>query len=207
MNEIIYIFLIVQSRIEMINYLHILPVNESYTYKLYIFRDCVWLYQILVDKCIYVKIVSGLTKINFYDISIQQITGMTCSSCVHMIESTLVKEKGVLTASVALATNKGRFTFDTEITGPRDIIDKIKVLGVFVCTAYINLGVIYRQVVKVVCLLYHKPVSIIVMSSYSTPVFKLTGLSVFLLKINDSLWAILLPLQINTNCANNQPIN
>ncbi|VDH90141.1 Cu+-exporting ATPase [Mytilus galloprovincialis] len=57
------------------------------------------------------------------------ITGMTCSSCVHMIESTLVKEKGVLTASVALATNKGRFTFDTEITGPRDIIDKIKGLG------------------------------------------------------------------------------
>ncbi|XP_063413158.1 copper-transporting ATPase 1-like isoform X1 [Mytilus trossulus] len=57
------------------------------------------------------------------------ITGMTCSSCVHLIESTLVKEKGVLTASVALATNKGRFTFDTEITGPRDIIDKIKALG------------------------------------------------------------------------------
>lgn len=57
------------------------------------------------------------------------ITGMTCSSCVHLIESTLIKEKGVLTASVALATNKGRFTFDTEITGPRDIIDKIKGLG------------------------------------------------------------------------------
>lgn len=58
---------------------------------------------------------------------ILQITGMTCSSCVHLIESTLIKEKGVLTASVALATNKGRFTFDAELTGPRDIIEKIKV--------------------------------------------------------------------------------
>ena len=57
------------------------------------------------------------------------ITGMTCSSCVHLIESTLIKEKGVLTASVALATNKGRFTFDSELTGPRDITEKIKDLG------------------------------------------------------------------------------
>ena len=58
---------------------------------------------------------------------ILQITGKTCSSCVHLIESTLIKEKGVLTASVALATNKGRFTFDSELTGPRDITEKIKV--------------------------------------------------------------------------------
>ncbi|KAJ7385084.1 ATPase Cu transporting protein 7B [Desmophyllum pertusum] len=46
------------------------------------------------------------------------ITGMTCSSCVHLIESNLTKRTGILQASVALATSSGRFVFDTEVTGP-----------------------------------------------------------------------------------------
>lgn len=54
---------------------------------------------------------------------------MTCASCVYLIESTMLKQKGVLTASVALATCHGKFTFDTDLTGPRDIVDKIKSLG------------------------------------------------------------------------------
>ncbi|KAK3099390.1 hypothetical protein FSP39_003672 [Pinctada imbricata] len=57
------------------------------------------------------------------------ITGMTCSSCVSLIESTLLKKRGMLTASVALSTCKGKFTYDPEMTGPRDIIDSIKSLG------------------------------------------------------------------------------
>lgn len=58
-----------------------------------------------------------------------QITGMTCSSCVHLIESNLSKRPGILRASVALATSSGRFVFDTEMTGPRDIIEAIESLG------------------------------------------------------------------------------
>lgn len=58
-----------------------------------------------------------------------QITGMTCSSCVHLIESNLTKRKGILKASVALATSSGRFVYDTETTGPRDIIESIESLG------------------------------------------------------------------------------
>lgn len=58
-----------------------------------------------------------------------QITGMTCSSCVHLIESNLSKRPGILKASVALATSSGRFVFDTEMTGPRDIIEAIESLG------------------------------------------------------------------------------
>ncbi|KAL0175571.1 hypothetical protein M9458_027901, partial [Cirrhinus mrigala] len=50
------------------------------------------------------------------------VRGMTCASCVHKIESNLMKQKGILYASVALATNKAHIKYDPEVTGPRDII-------------------------------------------------------------------------------------
>ncbi|GBN04455.1 Copper-transporting ATPase 1 [Araneus ventricosus] len=57
------------------------------------------------------------------------IGGMTCSSCVHKIETIVGKIPGILSVSVALATQQGHFKFDSEVTGPRDIIDKIKSMG------------------------------------------------------------------------------
>ncbi|XP_024139715.1 copper-transporting ATPase 1 isoform X2 [Oryzias melastigma] len=57
------------------------------------------------------------------------IRGMTCASCVHKIESNLMKEKGIEYVSVALATNKAHVKFDSEILGPRDIIKLIENLG------------------------------------------------------------------------------
>ncbi|XP_016092755.1 copper-transporting ATPase 1-like [Sinocyclocheilus grahami] len=48
------------------------------------------------------------------------VRGMTCASCVHKIESNLMKQKGILYASVALATNKAHIRHDPEVTGPRD---------------------------------------------------------------------------------------
>lgn len=53
---------------------------------------------------------------------------MTCASCVHKIESNLTKRKGIIYASVALATNKAHVKYDVEIIGPRDIIKLIQVL-------------------------------------------------------------------------------
>nr|KAF6427187.1 ATPase copper transporting beta [Rousettus aegyptiacus] len=50
------------------------------------------------------------------------ITGMTCASCVHNIESKLMKTKGITHASVALATSKAHVKFDPEIIGPRDVV-------------------------------------------------------------------------------------
>ncbi|XP_043983092.1 copper-transporting ATPase 1 [Gambusia affinis] len=57
------------------------------------------------------------------------VRGMTCASCVHKIESTLVKEKGIMYASVALATNKAHVKYDAEVIGPRDIIKRIENMG------------------------------------------------------------------------------
>lgn len=52
---------------------------------------------------------------------------MTCASCVHKIESTLTKHRGIFYCSVALATNKAHIKYDPEIIGPRDIIHTIEV--------------------------------------------------------------------------------
>ncbi|EPY84884.1 copper-transporting ATPase 2 [Camelus ferus] len=50
------------------------------------------------------------------------ITGMTCTSCVHNIESRLTRTNGITYASVALATSKAHVKFDPETIGPRDIV-------------------------------------------------------------------------------------
>ncbi|KAK1169734.1 copper-transporting ATPase 2 isoform X1 [Acipenser oxyrinchus oxyrinchus] len=57
------------------------------------------------------------------------ITGMTCASCVHNIESKLTRTNGILYASVALATSKAHIKFDPEILGARDIIKIVEGLG------------------------------------------------------------------------------
>uniref|UniRef100_A0A8D3DXP8 P-type Cu(+) transporter n=1 Tax=Scophthalmus maximus TaxID=52904 RepID=A0A8D3DXP8_SCOMX len=57
------------------------------------------------------------------------ITGMTCASCVHNIESRLTATKGILGASVALATQKAQIQFDPEVLGARDIITIVQSLG------------------------------------------------------------------------------
>ena len=55
---------------------------------------------------------------------------MTCSSCVHLIEKTLIGTAGIEKAVVTLATNRGHIEFDPAILGARDIIKIVEV-----CTA------------------------------------------------------------------------
>ncbi|XP_070786968.1 copper-transporting ATPase 2 [Enoplosus armatus] len=57
------------------------------------------------------------------------ITGMTCASCVHNIESKLTTTKGIIRASVALATKKAQIQFDPDVLGARDVIKIIQSLG------------------------------------------------------------------------------
>lgn len=57
------------------------------------------------------------------------IEGMTCSSCVNCIETEIRKLRGILSANVALPTSAGKFIYETNIIGPRDIIDAVNALG------------------------------------------------------------------------------
>ena len=54
---------------------------------------------------------------------------MTCSSCVSLIESALLKRSGILQASVSLAGLKALVSYHPEKIGPRDIIDVVAELG------------------------------------------------------------------------------
>lgn len=66
---------------------------------------------------------SGLSSIEI------EIHGMTCSSCVNKIEQAVLAIDGVTKASVALTTERGKFEFRSDETGPREISDKIISLG------------------------------------------------------------------------------
>ena len=62
---------------------------------------------------------------------------MTCSSCVHLIESKLHSTPGVSEARIALTTNRAQVKYDPAVIGPRDIIQVIKVsLLTFIVHSY-----------------------------------------------------------------------
>ena len=45
----------------------------------------------------------------------------------------MLQKEGILAASVALATSRGKFTYDCEITGTRNIIEAVEV------SSYLNI--------------------------------------------------------------------
>lgn len=57
------------------------------------------------------------------------IKGMTCANCSNAIEKHLNSVAGVKSISVSLVTNKATVQADTDIIGPRKIIEEIEDIG------------------------------------------------------------------------------
>ncbi len=57
------------------------------------------------------------------------IGGMTCATCVNTIESALKKQKGVMGASVNLATERAQVTFNPQLITEENIISTIENVG------------------------------------------------------------------------------
>ena len=60
---------------------------------------------------------------------VMTIDGMTCSSCVGLIESHLSGMKSVFSVQVSLEEKEGRITYDAAITSPKDLLTAIEDLG------------------------------------------------------------------------------
>ena len=75
-----------------------------------------------------------------------QVTGMSCSSCVSLIERTLAARSGIKSASVALATGKALVEFDPNKIGLRDIINIINVCHVIINVDYVCLNTNFIKV-------------------------------------------------------------
>ncbi|KAA8915631.1 hypothetical protein TRICI_002212 [Trichomonascus ciferrii] len=58
-----------------------------------------------------------------------KVYGMTCSSCTNAVEEGLRQVPGVESAVVALATEEAKVTVNTNVSGPRDLIDAIEDRG------------------------------------------------------------------------------
>lgn len=57
------------------------------------------------------------------------VYGMTCASCVTTIEKGLSEAPGVISCSVALATERAKIIYDPSITGIRDLVHRIEEMG------------------------------------------------------------------------------
>ena len=58
-----------------------------------------------------------------------RIFGMTCGSCSGKIEREIKNMEGVISVSVNLLGQTGRFELDTDTIGTRDVVEKIESLG------------------------------------------------------------------------------
>ena len=60
------------------------------------------------------------------------IEGMTCHSCVSLIESTVGEMKGVVKVTVSLAERQGTVKYDSELVTPEEIKNTVKDMGFIV---------------------------------------------------------------------------
>lgn len=69
------------------------------------------------------------------------ITGMTCAACEKNVVRALSKAEGVSEANVNLATENAMVTFDTSVTNPASLVERVEKFGYGVATATIDLPI------------------------------------------------------------------
>ena len=60
------------------------------------------------------------------------IEGMTCHSCVSLIESTVGEMKGVVKVTVSLAERQGTVEYDSALVTPEEIRNTVEDMGFIV---------------------------------------------------------------------------
>ena len=58
-----------------------------------------------------------------------EVTGMTCGACVSAVEGALMREPGVVNASVALLTERAQIVYDSSATNRTKLLDVIEAAG------------------------------------------------------------------------------
>ena len=78
------------------------------------------------------KIVEGVRSSGYGVVSVTRrlaVEGMSCASCVNSVEKTLLREPGVLTASVNLALNQAEITFLPGLTTVEKLVQLLTEIG------------------------------------------------------------------------------
>ncbi|EKU22165.1 hypothetical protein NGA_2124200, partial [Nannochloropsis gaditana CCMP526] len=57
------------------------------------------------------------------------VRGMTCGACVSTLETALARVPGVVTAKVALLSERAEVLFDSEVTDTKKLTAAIKAVG------------------------------------------------------------------------------
>lgn len=70
------------------------------------------------------------------------IEGMTCHSCVNLIESTVGGMKGVTSVQVSLPSKEGTMEYDNEVVTPEEIRNTVEDMG-FIVTHFTGKGLIH----------------------------------------------------------------
>ncbi len=69
------------------------------------------------------------------------ISGMTCASCVSVVEKSLTKNDGVAAVDVSLGTERARIRYDASRTSQQDLVNRVQKVGYGVVTSSIDLSV------------------------------------------------------------------
>ena len=67
--------------------------------------------------------------LKIYTRTVEQVSGMTCSSCSTALEQTLTRLPGVASASVSLLAHRVDVRYDAQRMGPRHIIAEVEAAG------------------------------------------------------------------------------